>query len=45
MSPIIPLGGRALVEKSVSQIVVMGGDFSRSSQEAEYNIKCNIAAA
>ncbi len=39
------LNGRALVEKSVSQIVVMGGDFSRGSQEAEYNIKCNVAAA
>ena len=23
----------------------MGGDFSRGSQEAEYNIKCNVAAA
>lgn len=40
-----PMNGRALVEKSVSQIVVMGGDFSRNTQEAEYNIKCNISAA
>lgn len=33
------------MKKSVLQIVVMGGDFSRGSQTAEYNIKCNISAA
>lgn len=40
-----PLNGRELVEKSVSRIAVMGGDFRRGVPEAEYNIKCNIAAA
>ena len=41
----VPLSGLALAARSLSSVVVMGGDFRKEAQEAEYNIRCDIESA